>query len=108
MRQRARLDVLRCRKGRQDGARLEASGETHARPSRKMRPASERTRPDIWSMSVVFPAPFGPMIAWISPVATPRLTCVVTCTPASTMVEVTKMVSLDYLIEINAIAVVQK
>ena len=27
--------------------------------------------------------------------------------PASTMVEVTKMVSLDYLIEINAIAVVQ-
>ena len=28
--------------------------------------------------------------------------------PASTMVEVTKMVSQDYLIEINAIAVVQK
>jgi reactive intermediate/imine deaminase len=28
--------------------------------------------------------------------------------PASTMVEVTKMVSPDYLIEINAIAVVQK
>jgi len=27
--------------------------------------------------------------------------------PASTMVEVTKMVSPDYLIEINAIAVVQ-
>jgi enamine deaminase RidA (YjgF/YER057c/UK114 family) len=28
--------------------------------------------------------------------------------PASTMVEVTKMVSHEYLIEINAIAVVQK
>jgi enamine deaminase RidA (YjgF/YER057c/UK114 family) len=27
--------------------------------------------------------------------------------PASTMVEVTKMVSADYLIEINALAVVQ-
>ena len=46
--------------------------DVRARRSR-MRPASGASRPEIWWISVVLPAPFGPMIACSSPGATSRL-----------------------------------
>src|SRR6185295_16844480 len=43
-------------------------------PAKRMVPASGRRSPASWPMSVVFPAPFGPMMAWVSPSSTFRLT----------------------------------
>src|ERR1700733_1596270 len=43
-----------------------------------MRPPSGDRTPDIWLISVVLPAPFGPMMAWISPGLTSSVTSSVT------------------------------
>src|SRR5512134_3458992 len=42
-------------------------------PEKMMRPLSGRTLPASWLMKVVLPAPFGPMMAWVSPCLTSRL-----------------------------------
>src|SRR5882672_11685419 len=41
-------------------------------PAKHTSPRSERSSPASWPMSVVFPAPFGPMIACVSPSRTSR------------------------------------
>src|SRR5207237_573939 len=41
-------------------------------PAKKMRPLSGRRSPASWLMKVVLPAPFGPMIACVSPSRTAR------------------------------------
>jgi hypothetical protein len=38
-----------------------------SRPRSRTRPASGASAPQIWAISVDFPAPFGPISAWISP-----------------------------------------
>src|SRR5262245_3364821 len=43
-----------------------------------MRPSSGGRSPDIWLISVVLPAPFGPMMACISPAMTSSVTSSVT------------------------------
>src|SRR5574341_2311964 len=43
-------------------------------PAKRMRPASGRRLPASWLISVVFPAPFGPMTACVSPSRTSRST----------------------------------
>src|SRR6185437_5672511 len=45
-----------------------------SRPSNQIVPASGMTSPWSCAMSVVLPAPLGPITAWISPVFTDRLT----------------------------------
>src|SRR2546421_5739932 len=46
-----------------------------------MRPASVGSTPEIWPMSVVLPAPFGPISACTSPRVTSRVTSSVATTP---------------------------
>src|SRR6266581_6420529 len=41
-------------------------------PANRMRPASGRRLPASWPMKVVLPAPFGPMMACVSPSRTSR------------------------------------
>src|SRR5712691_8094654 len=41
-------------------------------PPKTMRPPSGRRLPASWPMKVVLPAPFGPMMAWVSPSRTSR------------------------------------
>src|SRR6267142_4084320 len=41
-------------------------------PAKRTVPASGRSSPASWAMSVVFPAPFGPMMACVSPCRTSR------------------------------------
>src|SRR6478735_4225623 len=43
-----------------------------------MRPPSGLSAPEIWWIRVVFPAPFGPISAWISPARTSKLASSVT------------------------------
>src|SRR5262245_60438282 len=47
-------------------------------PSNRIVPASDASRPDIWLISVVLPAPFGPMTACSSPCMTSSVTSSVT------------------------------
>src|SRR5919109_4109893 len=46
-----------------------------------MVPESVERPPETWPMSVVLPAPFGPMSAWISPPRTASVTSLVATTP---------------------------
>src|SRR5712675_2706690 len=55
-------------------ARACAGSDVTSSPAKRMRPASGRRWPASCAMSVVLPAPFGPMIACVSPSATVRLT----------------------------------
>src|SRR5258706_1127573 len=55
-------------------ARVCAGSAVMSSPAKRMRPASGRRWPASCAMSVVLPAPFGPMIACVSPSATERLT----------------------------------
>ena len=50
-------------------------------PSKMMRPASGATSPASWPISVVLPAPFGPMIACNSPSGMSSVTLSVAMTP---------------------------
>src|SRR5687768_16580706 len=50
-------------------------------PRKRMVPLSVATLPEIWPISVVLPAPFGPMSACTSPAATSRPTSSVATTP---------------------------
>jgi hypothetical protein len=47
-------------------------------PSKRMAPPSLVAMPDSWWMSVVLPAPFGPMTACSSPGSTSSVTSLVT------------------------------
>src|SRR5258708_37935274 len=49
--------------------------------SKTMRPMSVGSTPEIWPMSVVLPAPFGPISACTSPRTTSRVTSSVATTP---------------------------
>src|SRR5213593_356049 len=51
-----------------------ASKPVTSRPANRMAPASGRRSPASCPMSVVLPAPLGPMIAWVSPRTTSRST----------------------------------
>src|SRR3954471_22473522 len=55
-------------------ARACADSAVMSSPAKRMRPESGRRLPASWAMNVVLPAPFGPMIACVSPSATARLT----------------------------------
>src|SRR5690348_6482414 len=50
-------------------------------PSKRIRPLSVASMPEIWPMSVVLPAPFGPMSACTSPCSTLIVTSSVATTP---------------------------
>src|SRR6266850_2285620 len=50
-------------------------------PLKRMRPVSVGSTPEIWPMSVVLPAPFGPISACTSPRTTSRVTSSVATTP---------------------------
>src|SRR5438477_2278540 len=50
-------------------------------PLKMMRPFSVASTPAIWPMSVVLPAPFGPISACTSPRTTSRVTSSVATTP---------------------------
>src|SRR5256885_12226254 len=54
--------------------RAGASSAVTSRPPKRMVPASGRRSPASSAMSVVLPAPFGPMTAWVSPSGTARST----------------------------------
>src|SRR5258705_11316460 len=53
-------------------ARAGAESEVMSSPAKRTRPESGRTSPASCAMSVVLPAPFGPMIACVSPSRTSR------------------------------------
>src|SRR6267142_5038792 len=59
-----RARPLRARRGA--GRRVMSS------PAKRMRPLSGRRLPASWPMKVVLPAPFGPMMACVSPSRTSR------------------------------------
>ena len=83
-------DVFQHRKSRKDRRDLKAARQpARARaprggnavtslPANRMRPSSGGMMPDIWLISVVLPAPFGPMMACISPGMTSSVTSSVT------------------------------
>src|SRR6267378_8638223 len=52
-----------------------------SRPSKRISPRSEGKLPEIWLMSVVLPAPLGPISAWTSPLLTSSVTSSVATTP---------------------------
>src|ERR1700716_3197730 len=52
-----------------------------SRPSKRISPRSEGKVPEIWLMSVVLPAPLGPISAWTSPLSTSSDTSSVATTP---------------------------
>src|SRR5437879_7406356 len=52
-----------------------------SRPSKRISPRSEGKVPEIWLMSVVLPAPLGPISAWTSPLFTSSVTSSVATTP---------------------------
>src|SRR5580765_3393390 len=51
-------------------ARREAGSSVTSSPAKRIVPASGRRSPASWPMSVVLPAPFGPMMACVSPSST--------------------------------------
>src|ERR1700682_2429543 len=53
-------------------ARLWAGRAVMSSPAKRIRPASGRRLPASWAISVVWPAPFGPMTACVSPSRTSR------------------------------------
>src|ERR1700682_3543187 len=53
-------------------ARLWAGRAVMSSPAKRIRPASGRRLPASWAISVVLPAPFGPMMACVSPSRTSR------------------------------------
>src|SRR5712664_1353647 len=53
-------------------ARLWAGSAVMSSPPKRIRPASGRRLPASWAISVVLPAPFGPIIACVSPSRTSR------------------------------------
>src|SRR5216683_319456 len=55
-------------------ARAGAESAVMSSPAKRTRPRSGRRLPASWLISVVLPAPFGPMMAWVSPSRTSRLT----------------------------------
>src|ERR1700674_519564 len=55
-------------------ARLWAGRAVMSSPRKRIRPASGRRLPASCAISVVLPAPFGPMTAWVSPSCTSRST----------------------------------
>ena len=65
-------------------ARSKARSVT-SRPSRWMEPESGRISPQICAISVDLPAPFGPMMAWISPARTSRSTPLVATTASKAL-----------------------
>src|SRR6266436_1779908 len=52
-----------------------------SRPSKRISPRSEGKLPEIWLMSVVLPAPLGPISAWTSPLFASSVTSSVATTP---------------------------
>src|SRR5882672_2945424 len=52
--------------------RAGAESRVMSSPAKRTSPRSERSSPASWPMSVVLPAPFGPMIACVSPSRTSR------------------------------------
>ena len=58
------------------------------RPAKRMRPQSGASKPEIWLISVVLPAPFGPMMACNSPGATSSVTIVGHGKPAEAFAQV--------------------
>src|SRR5712692_526034 len=54
--------------------RAAAESAVMSSPAKRTRPRSGRRLPASWLISVVLPAPFGPMMAWVSPSRTSRLT----------------------------------
>src|SRR5712691_3970667 len=54
--------------------RAGAESEVMSSPAKRTRPRSGTRSPASWLISVVLPAPFGPMIAWVSPSSTSRST----------------------------------
>src|SRR5712692_5018284 len=55
-------------------ARAGAESDVMSSPAKRTRPRSGRRLPANWLISVVLPAPFGPMMAWVSPSRISRLT----------------------------------
>src|SRR2546430_2132963 len=55
-------------------ARAGADSAVMSSPAKRTRPRSGKRLPASWLIRVVLPAPFGPMIAWVSPSRTSRST----------------------------------
>src|SRR6185503_12597152 len=55
-------------------ARAGAESVVMSSPAKRTRPRSGRRLPASWLIRVVLPAPFGPMMAWVSPSRISRLT----------------------------------
>src|SRR4029079_3159260 len=55
-------------------ARAEAGSRVMSSPPKRMRPESGRSIPESWPLSVVLPAPCGPITACVSPSRTSRST----------------------------------
>src|SRR5436190_8329513 len=60
-------------------ARAGAGSRVMSSPAKRMRPASGCSIPESWLISVVLPAPFGPITACVSPSRTSRSTPSVAC-----------------------------
>src|SRR5712675_1455499 len=61
-------------KERANPRRARAESAVMSSPAKRTRPRSGRRSPASWLISVVLPAPFGPMMAWVSPSRISRLT----------------------------------
>ena len=57
-------------------------------PLKTMRPAGRRSTPVRQLKNVLFPAPFGPMMAWVSPRLTSKLTCESAASPPNWTVSI--------------------
>ena len=92
VREQRHLHVLQRGEVGEDAGDLEGAADAHAGqhvrrrpvtscPSKTTRPPSARTRPVTVLKNVLFPAPFGPMMARNSPGSTSRVTPPSACTP---------------------------
>ena len=63
-------EVIWNERARPSALRRQAGTRVMSRPAKRMVPAMRRSCPVNWLISVVLPAPFGPMIACNSPFAT--------------------------------------
>ena len=83
---RGRIDVIWNERARPRVARAEAGRRVTVSPPNMISPASGASNPEIWLISVVLPAPFGPITACSSPGITSSVMLSVTRRPPKFLV----------------------
>src|SRR4051812_6138412 len=78
---RGRIEVIWNERASPRCARRSTAKRVTSSPANTMRPASGASKPEIWLISVVLPAPFGPITACSSPGSTSSVTPSVTRRP---------------------------